>query len=132
MWNGYKVVDADAHMHEPRDMWEKYVESKYLHQVPKVAYMNGTFMVYEPDGKIIPKDENQVKGQPKDSFRIMEEKYGEAFRTWWAPQTRITDMDCHGWDIQVLLPTGSNGNFGCSVALKDAPLGAALCRAYNN
>ena len=42
------------------------------------------------------------------------------------------DMDRYGWDIQVLLPTGSNGNFGCSVALKDADLGAAFCRAYNN
>ena len=97
-----------------------------------MAYMNGTFMVYEPDGKIIPKDETQVKGPPKESFKIMEEKYGEAFRTWWAPQTRIKDMDRYGWDIQVLLPTGSNGNFGCSVALKDADLGAAFCRAYNN
>jgi predicted TIM-barrel fold metal-dependent hydrolase len=132
MWNGYKVIDADAHMHEPHDMWEKYVEPKYRAQTPKVAYMNGTFMVYEPDGKIIPKDEKQVKGPPKESFKIMEEKYGDAFRTWWAPETRIKDMDRYGWDIQVLLPTGSNGNFGCSVALKDADLGAALCRAYNN
>jgi uncharacterized protein len=132
MWNGYKVIDADAHMHEPQDMWEKYVEAKYRAQTPKVAYMNGTFMVYEPDGKIIPKDEKQVKGPPKESFKIMEEKYGDAFRTWWAPETRIKDMDRYGWDIQVLLPTGSNGNFGCSVALKDADLGAALCRAYNN
>ena len=32
----------------------------------------------------------------------------------------------------MLLPTGSNGNFGCSVALKNPDLGAALCRAYNN
>ena len=96
MWNGYKVVDADAHMHEPQDMWEKYVEPKYRAQAPKVAYMNGTFMVYEPDGKIIPKDEKQVKGPPKESFGIMQEKYGEAFRTWWAPQTRIKDMDRYG------------------------------------
>ena len=132
MWNGYKVVDADAHMHEPQDMWEKHLEPKYLAQAPKVAYMNGTFMVYEPDGKIIPKDEKQVKGPPKESFAIMREKYGEAFQTWWAPQTRIKDMDRYGWDIQVLLPTGSNGNFGCSVALKNPDLGAAMCRAYNN
>ena len=87
MWNGYKVVDADAHMHEPQDMWEKYVEPKYRAQAPKVAYMNGTFMVYEADGKIIPKDEKQVKGPPKESFKIMEEKYGEAFQTWCAANT---------------------------------------------
>ena len=132
MWNGLKVIDADAHMHEPQDMWDRYLESKYCNQAPRVARMNGTFMIYEPDGKIIPKDEKQVKGPPPDSFKIMEEKYGEAYRTWWAPATRLADMDRHGWDIQVLLPTGSNGNFGCTVALKDADLGAGFCRAYNN
>ncbi|HWP56656.1 MAG TPA: amidohydrolase family protein [Candidatus Acidoferrales bacterium] len=132
MWNGYRVVDADAHMHEPKDMWDRYVEPEYRARAPKVAYMSGTFMVYQPDGKIVPGDEKQLKGPPKDSFKIMEEKYGEAYRTWWAPQTRLKDMDRFGWDIQVLLPTGSNGNFGCTVALKDAELGAALCRAYNN
>ena len=132
MWQGYKVIDADAHMHEPKDMWERYVEPKFRDRAPKVAYMNGTFMIYEPDGKIIPRNEKQLKGPPPDSFKIMAEKYGEAYHTWWAPETRLKDMDRYGWDIQVLLPTGSNGNFGCSVALKDAPLGAALCRAYNN
>ncbi len=35
-------------------------------------------MIYEPDGKIIPKDEKPVKGPPPESFKIMEEKYGEA------------------------------------------------------
>jgi uncharacterized protein len=132
VWKDYRVIDADAHMHEPIDMWERHLEPRYRDRAPKVAYMNGTFMVYEPDGKIISKDEKQVKGPPKDSFEIMEAKYGEAYRTWWAPETRLEDMDRYGWDVQVLLPTGSNGNFGCSVALKDAELGAALCRAYNN
>ena len=132
MWQGYRVIDADAHMHEPQDMWERYVEPKYRERAPKVAYMNGTFMIYQPDGNIIAKDESQLKGPPKDSFKIMAEKYDEAYNTWWAPATRLKDMDRYGWDIQVLLPTGSNGNFGCNVALKDADLGAALCRAYNN
>jgi uncharacterized protein len=132
VWKSYKVIDADAHMHEPMNMWELHLERQYRDRAPKVAYMNGTFMVYEPDGKIISKGEKQLKGPPKDSFEIMEAKYGEAYRTWWAPETRLKDMDRYGWDVQVLLPTGSNGNFGCSVALKDAELGAALCRAYNN
>ena len=62
----------------------------------------------------------------------MEEKYGDGYRTWWAPETRLQDMDRHGWDIQVLLPTANNGFFACHVALKDVQLGAAMCRAYNN
>lgn len=134
MWKGYKVIDADAHMHEPNYLWERYVEPGYRDQVPKVAFMHGTFMIYEPDGKIIPKTEGkpEVLGPPQSAFKIMEEKYGEGYRTWWAAETRLADMDRHGWDLQVLLPTANNGFFACHVALKDLQLGAAMCRAYNN
>ncbi len=131
MWKGMKVIDADAHMHEPQYLWERYVEPKYRDQVPKVAFMDGNFMVYEPDGKIIPHGELQ-QPPPESAWRAMEEKYGDAYRTWWSPDTRLKDMDRYGWDIQVLLPTGNNGNFAYRVALKDVELGAAMCRAYNN
>ena len=131
MWKGYKVIDADAHMHEPQYLWERYVEPKYRDQVPKVAFMDGNFMVYEPDGKFVPKDEIQA-APPESARRAMEEKYGEAYRQWWSADIRLKDMDRYGWDIQVLLPTGNNGNFAYRVALKDVQLGAAMCRAYNN
>ncbi|MDH3444407.1 MAG: amidohydrolase [Deltaproteobacteria bacterium] len=131
MWKDFKVIDADAHMHEPQYLWERYVEPKYRNQVPRVAFMDGIFMVYEPDGKIIPKGE--IQQTPPESARlVMEEKYGEAFRQWWSPEIRLKDMDRFGWEIQVLLPTGNNGNFAYRVALKDVQLGAAMCRAYNN
>ena len=130
MWNGFKVIDADAHMHEPRDLWERYIEPKYRNDVPRVAHMNGTFMVYEPDGKFVPKQE--LEKRPPEKWAVMEEKYGEGCRTWWAPQTRLKDMDRHGWDCQVLLPTANNGFFACHVALIDIEVGAAMCRAYNN
>ena len=131
MWKQFKVIDADAHMHEPKDMWERYVEAKYRDRVPKVAYMDGTFMVYEPDGKIIPK--GQIESRPPETaWKALEEKYGEAYHKWWSSEIRLKDMDRHGWDIQVLLPTGSNGNFGPRAALKDSEIGAALSRAYNN
>ena len=131
MWKGFKVMDADAHMHEPHYLWERYVEPAYQDQVPKVAFMDGAFMVYEPDGRIIPKTEKQPK-LPRTAWADMEAKYGEQYRTWWSAETRLKDMDAYGWDVQVLLPTGNNGNFAYRVALKDAKLGAAMCRAYNN
>ena len=126
MWNGYKVIDADAHMHEPRDLWDKYVEPKFRDQVPKVVGMNGVFFIYED-----PKDPLK-QFTPGIPWEEINEKYGEAYKTWWSPQSRLDAMDRHGWDIQVLLPTGNNGNFAYSMALKDAALGAAMCRAYNN
>ncbi|MQG73783.1 MAG: amidohydrolase [SAR202 cluster bacterium] len=131
MWKGMKVIDADAHMHEPEYLWDKYVESQYHDQVPKVAFMDGIIMVYEPDGHIIPKGDLQPRPSP-GVFKTLEDKYGEAYRQWWSPEIRLSDMDQFGWDIQVCLPTGNNGNFAYRVALKDVKLGAAMCRAYNN
>jgi predicted TIM-barrel fold metal-dependent hydrolase len=131
MWKGFKVIDADGHMHEPQHLWERYVESKYRDQVPKVAFMDGNFMVYEPDGKFVTKSEVQ-SAHVESARRAFEEKYGEAYRQWWSPQIRRRDMDRYGWDIQVLLPSGNNGNFAYRVALKDLQVGAAMCRAYNN
>ena len=93
--------------------------------------MDGTKMVYEPDGKIITKTDKQ-RHSPEAAQKAVEEKYGEAYREWWSPQIRLKDMDKYGWDIQVLLPTANNGNFAFRVALKDPELGAAMCRAYNN
>ena len=58
MWKGFKVIDADAHMHEPQYLWERYVEPKYRDRVPKVAFMDGNLMVYEPDGKFVTKSES--------------------------------------------------------------------------
>ena len=43
MWNGMKVIDADAHMHEPEYLWERYVEPKFRDRVPKVAFMDGLY-----------------------------------------------------------------------------------------
>src|SRR5262250_2686318 len=129
MWKGMKVIDADAHMHEPEYLWERYVEPKFRDRVPKVAFMDGVFMVYEPDGKIIPKGELQLR-PPPSAWAVLEEKYGEAYDQWWSPEIRLKDMDRYGWDIQVILST--NGNRVMETAIKNPAVGAAMARAYHN
>jgi hypothetical protein len=42
--------------------------------------LDGTFMLYEPDGKIIPK--GQIESRPPETaWKALEEKYGEAYRS---------------------------------------------------
>ena len=131
MWNDWKVIDADAHFHEPIDLWDKWLEPAYKQQVPKVIGLNGINFVYEPDGKIIPRGEGKT-GHSREAYRWLEEKYGEAYHKWWSSDIRLSDMDTFGWDIQVILPTGGNGNFAADASLKDPDVGAALSRAYHN
>ena len=87
MWKQFKVIDTDAHTDEPQYLWDRYVEPKYKNQVPKVAFMDGVFMVYEPDRNFIPKGEIQSR-PPESVWAVMESKYGEAYRQWWSSEIR--------------------------------------------
>ena len=93
--------------------------------------MNGRLWFTNPMGKSFQKVKLRA-ARLQTAWNALEEKYGEAYHKWWSPEIRLKDMDRHGWDIQVLLPTGSNGNFGPRAALKDSEIGQPYRRAYNN
>ena len=127
MWNGFKVIDADAHHHEPQYLWERYVEPAYRDRVPRVIGMQRNFFVYAPEDAFRDLNGRDI---PASHDKWMADKYGEAYDEWWSPEIRLKDMDRFGWDIQVILST--NGNRVMEYSLKDAEAGAAMARAYHN
>src|SRR5215467_10711885 len=129
MWNGFKVIDSDAHHHEPMDMWDRYLEPDYRDRVPKVIGMQRNFYVYAHDDQLSPILE---AGSPIPAHhdKWMADKYGEAYDKWWSPEIRLEDMDRYGWDIQVILST--NANRIMETAIKNPEVGAAMARAYHN
>ncbi|MQF65307.1 amidohydrolase [SAR202 cluster bacterium AC-409-J13_OGT_754m] len=123
MKDGFKVIDADGHFYEPQDIWDKYVEGPAYDRRPIVTGLHGNSL-FQIKGR-------EMKGGPLGSkvlFDQMEEKFGHAFRDNWSMGSRIKDMETHGWDIQVCLPTNASGVNN----IQDVELSAALCRAYNN
>jgi len=124
----YRVIDADAHHHEPQYLWDRYVEPKYRDRIPRVIGMQRNFFVYAPDDKYLPAGEQFPPPAFHDQW--MENKYGQAYHQWWSPDIRLKDMDRHGWSIQVILST--NANRIMEMSLKDAEIGGALARAYHN
>ncbi|MBM3926183.1 MAG: amidohydrolase [SAR202 cluster bacterium] len=131
MYHGFKVIDADAHFYEPPDIWNKYTEKAFYDRRPiiKESYMKSR-LVYDGDGVLIPKSKGEVSPSTVRRYRDQEKKYGDAWRDWWSPKSRLNDMNKFGWDVQVALPTG--GHLGAQISRKDIPLGAAIVRAYNN
>ena len=99
MYQGYKVIDADAHFYEPPDIWNKYVEKEFYDRRPiiKESYMKSR-LVYEGDGVLIPKSKGEVSPSTVRRYRDQEKKYGDAWRDWWSPKSRLKDMDKFGWD----------------------------------
>ncbi len=37
MRNAYNVIDADGHILEPLDLWDKYIEPKFRDRAPRLV-----------------------------------------------------------------------------------------------
>ena len=132
MRNAYNVIDADGHILEPLDLWDKYIDPKFRDRAPR--------LVKGENGKErLVMDETPVGDGNRGIGRIgavgarqgvvaadtMEYKDGKPGG--FDPHKRIPDMDADGIDAAFLYP--SLGLF--SGAIHDPELAAAVCRAYN-
>ena len=95
MWKGMKVIlTPDARIcTEPEYLWDRYVEPKFRDRVPKVAFMDGVFMVYEPDGKDHSQRRSPVAAAGERLGGAEENVWREAYRQWWSAEIRPKDMD---------------------------------------
>jgi len=132
----YNVIDADGHICEPPDLWEKYIEPKYREGCPKLITLEGGEEILRIEGDYAI---SLSRGKQKVSFggvgaigardgkvspRI---PYAEGRKGGFDPHARIPDMDAEGIDAVFLYP--SLGLF--MGATKDPDFSSAVCRAYN-
>lgn len=147
MFKGYRVIDADSHAMEPKDLWERYVEPEFqyypvYHELIEgdpptftlKVLMNGFRM---PMGQALRRE-----GRKKDMGRVkyilgkdgVSRDYTEAYSHWidgsFSPQSYVDYLDMTGIDHLVIYPTA--GLFITGVPGMDPRVAAALCRAYNN
>ena len=132
MTRAYNVVDADGHILEPLDLWDKYIDPTFRDRAPRIAKGdNGKErLVIEEhmvgDRRIgIGRIGGVGARQGVVAADTLEYKDGKPGG--FDPHKRIPDMDADGIDAVFLYP--SLGLF--SGAIHDAQLAAAVCRAYN-
>jgi predicted TIM-barrel fold metal-dependent hydrolase len=137
MKDGFRVVDADRHIIEPADIWERYLEPAYRGRVQILGPGQGRRLV---DGELV-SDAFRLPGEGEvrryeqyDKIFSGDEKYravfGDALAADFDPASNLRDMDREGVDVAVLFPT-----MGLYIIWKsdiDPQLSAAICRAYNN
>ena len=132
MGRKYDVIDADGHVLEPLDLWDKYIDPAFRDGAPR--------MITDTDGKERLLIDGQVLGSSKGMGVVGaigsrdgtiedegEMSYADGRPGGFDPHARIPDMDLDGIDAAFLYP--SVGLF--SGAIKDPKLAAAVCRAYN-
>ena len=133
MINGFKVIDADAHMQEPGDLWDKYVEASYWERRPKVEAMEHRIYFKYAESELFPKTGLPTgvwKKRPQKMFERMPEKYGQAYDNYWSAESRLVDMEKYGWDKMVCIPGIGAAPLGQQD--RDPNLMWALARAYHN
>ena len=52
--NGFKAMDSDMHVFEPADLWQRYIDKKYLDRAPKGLNRSFRDLGIELEGKIMP------------------------------------------------------------------------------
>lgn len=117
------VIDADGHVTEPADLWEKHLEARFRERAPRFATA--------PDGQPC----LLVDGRPSMKHALRLTLGAESSANGYTarpggsdPLARMEDLDREGIDVAVLFP--SVGLFVSDV--EDPELMAAMCRAYND
>ena len=153
MYNGYRFIDSDAHILEPADMFQKYLEPKFRSQIPVAwADYQGSplafgFKLVVPSaqgGEYVmpfgadPLDAAGVARAGGAAFdagaRVTlpghDEAYTEFARRIFAPEIYAIAMDRTGIDYMVVYPTVGLLSTAAPELAPDTA--AANRRAYNN
>ena len=134
MRDGFKIVDADAHMMEPEWMWERYTEDAYKSRAPKMAIIpESQRRGYMVEGESFVREKGKYPMAAPAFFAAVKkamERFERAAKTGFSAQSRLDDMDAQGVDVQVLYPTVAGQMLGRE--FRDTKLLAACVRAYNN
>jgi predicted TIM-barrel fold metal-dependent hydrolase len=131
----YHVIDADGHILEPPDLWEKYIDPKFREGCPKLIIADGseTFRVEGDYAVRLGGAKKAVSFGATGAIGARDGKvspriaYVDGRKGGFDPHARIPDMDAEGIDAVFLYP--SLGLF--LGAINDAEFSAAACRAYN-
>ena len=108
MGRPYNVIDADGHVLEPVDLWDRYMDPAYRDRAPR--------LFVDADGKERLNVEGRVLGGPKgfgllgaigarDGTVSDDMKYIEGRKGGFDPHARIADLDLDGIDAAFLYPS---------------------------
>jgi predicted TIM-barrel fold metal-dependent hydrolase len=134
-WN-HPIVDADAHISEPLDLWEKYLPKDFQDRGPRVVEV-------EHSGRVARGWKFEASDRPTPLLILGNgagispldwanggDGYSQGREGAWDPAARLSDMDVDGVDAAVLFPSYVMG--GSRVYSKDPAVQVACTEAYNN
>ena len=134
MRDGFMVIDADRHVMEPSDLWDRYLPEAFRGRVHVGGPTQGVRMVdgtpvsdsFRFRGPSEPWEETApiFSGSPR--YR---EAFADALAAGFNPESNLRDMDREGIDVRCSSPRSASTS--CGATTSSPQLSAAICRAYN-
>ena len=125
--NGFKVMDSDMHVIEPKDLWQDYIDPKFKDRAPRGfdRYLGDMQVLVE--GHLHPSDAGSVSKQiiEANDHHVV---YADPLSNGWDSASQVRAMDAEGIDVAFLYP--SRGLFALALDTMDPGLADAIARAY--
>lgn len=118
------IVDADAHVNPPHDMWKDYLPEQLRHHAPVIEHgEDADYVLFEGSRRKVNLINAQAGRKGKDYK--MEGRLSDVRSGGWMPAARLADMDEDGMDAAILFGGGPLGT-------ANEELYIASFDAYNN
>jgi len=129
--NGFQLIDAEMHVMEPPDLWQRYIAPEFRDRAPRRlegrrwdirTMVEGEVMAAMPGGDWPAVTDAEEKA--------LGDRYAEEIARDFDPKSQIIAMDKEGLDLAILFPTSAM--YVTAFSTMDARFAAAACRAYND
>ena len=129
--HGFKMIDAEMHVMEPVDLWERYIDPEFKARAPRRLSERRWDIRTVVEGEVMA----SMPGGDWPAFSDAEEKaladrYAEEIARNFDPVSQVRAMDKEGLDLAILFPTAAM--YVTAFDTMDARFAAAACRAYND
>lgn len=126
MRNGHTIIDADGHVMEPDDLWDRYIDREFrgVRPLTDPRYRGSVDVL----GHRMSRSYEDTRYRDFVN-RMWAERHAEDEAQGYSAQNQVAAMEKMGIDKMFLYP--SRGLYAASVADLDGRLASAICRAYN-
>jgi predicted TIM-barrel fold metal-dependent hydrolase len=125
--HGFRVMDSDLHVIEPRSLWEDYLDPKFRGRITAVANTEGQ-MRAQVDGRVLPPYVDRPERLRAWSFRMRRPEW-QRLRRDTPPKDVLEAMDVEGIDVGILFRTWATQ--AINIDGLDPAFAAAMSRAWN-
>src|SRR5262245_66632200 len=109
----YPIIDADAHVYEPRDVWQTRVPRALRARAPRCeSTPEGDVWLFDDGARTRPVGLMAAAGTSYLGFRPSGLTYETVRRGHWEASARLADMDVDGIHAQLLYPRSEGRSVG--------------------